>query len=284
MSKISEYLKLVGDYYERQSQVQESQSVAEFAKDLHRPVEVVMEQLVTAGRPKRHQDDSISSEDKEALLDFLRKLDGTGHERKIVVLMCDSESVQLLRAVARQENGAELAALEYFTDQVVWGHPIDPDLQQLVNLVIAKSMVVGALPSMKKGRPQSDETERLGHEVAQRYWDMRDKGISYADAVQRLSEHVHKGERHIMRLVKEHTKLVGATLEQREANRRWWALMRDMRKEGDMPVMSSYEKVLQQRRELDPPVFETDDYIDHLDELIRKEADAKPLLTKKIRV
>lgn len=103
----------------------------------------------------------------------------------------ETEAVTLLRAVANRANGAEWDALHELTDRVIFGLDIDPDLQRLVNLIVAKSFVQGGLPSMKRGRPKSDETEQLGRDVAQAYWDLRDGGTPYAEAVAMVSERFH---------------------------------------------------------------------------------------------
>lgn len=214
---------------------------------------------------------------------------GTDSGGREIVVEAETESVTLLRAVASRVNGAEWDALTKLTDCVIWGLDIDPDLQRLVNLIVAKSLVQGGLPSMKRGRPKSDETEQLGRDVAQAYWDLRDEGTPYAEAVATVSERFHKDERHIMRMVKAHTEEVGATFERRAMWRRWAEAMRLIYSaEGDnQPKRSVYETILEGSKlplELEMPEFEDEDYLDHLDELIRKEADAKPLLTRKIRV
>ena len=103
------------------------------------------------------------------------------------------------------------------------------------------------------------------------------------------SERFHKDERHIMRMVKAHTEEVGATFERRQMWRRWAEAMRSVYSaEGNRePKPSVYETILDGLKlppELESQEFEDEDYLDHLDELIRKEADAKPLVTRKIRV
>ena len=92
-----------------------------------------------------------------------------------------------------------------------------------------------------------------------------------------------------MRMVKTHTEDVGATFERRELSRFWVETMRWVysNKGDNEPRRPMYETILDSWKlppELESPEFEDGDYLDHLDELIRKEADAKPLVTRKIRV
>lgn len=290
MSKISEYLDAVRDYYARQEMERKTRqsTVAGYAQEMGMPVDRLIRQLADVGFTKSEHD-ALDQSERVALLDHLRSIHGSGGERKKIVVEHESESVTLLRAVAARENGAEWDALHELTDRVIFGLDIDPDLQRLVNLIVAKSFVQGGLPSMKRGRPKSDETEQLGRDVAQAYWDLRDGGTPYAEAVATVSERFHKDERHIMRMVKAHTEDVGATLERRQmwrllAETMRWVYSAEVNRE---PKPSVYETILDGLKlppELESQEFEDEDYLDHLGELIRKEADAKPLVTRKIRV
>jgi len=286
MSKISEYLDAVRDYYAQQEMERKTRrgTVAGYAQEIGIPVERLIRQLADVGFAKCEHD-LLEDNELEALLGHFMRLHGTGEPRKEIVIECESESVTLLRAVAARENGAEWDALHELTDRVIFGLDIDSDLQRLVNLIVAKSFVQGGLPSMKRGRPKSDETEQLGRDVAQAYWDLRDGGTPYAEAVATVSERFHKDERHIMRMVKAHTEDVGATLERRQMWRRWveamrWAYSAEGNREPKPSVYGTILDVVKLPPALESQDFEDEDYLDHLDELIRKAADAKPPLTR----
>jgi translation initiation factor IF-2 len=62
-------------------------TVAQFAQQLNRPTAALLEQLQSAGVPKRSPEDSLTDADKERLLDFLRNAHGTaGADRKKITL------------------------------------------------------------------------------------------------------------------------------------------------------------------------------------------------------
>jgi len=62
-------------------------TVAQFAEQLKRPTAALIEQLASAGVPKKSPDDSLTDADKERLLEFLRSAHGTaGSERKKITL------------------------------------------------------------------------------------------------------------------------------------------------------------------------------------------------------
>lgn len=279
MSKISDYIRAVKDHFNRIEEDRQRQTVAEFANELCKPVDSLLEQFRSAGIHKQ-ANDVVTDAEKQTLLAHLQnahRSDTAGTKRLTIEKVPEADP--LWRAVARNDNGAELEALWQLADHVIWEQPIEPDLQRLVNLILAKSIVQGTLPSMKRGRPKNENVEQLGKEVAQAYWDMRDGGKSYADTVAWLSERVHKDERHIMRMVEAHKGLVGETIEARERNRRWTSLMREI---YDKDREGSYLSLLSPKLppELEQPDFQERDYIDHLDELIRAEAASKGLLTK----
>ena len=62
-------------------------TVAQFAQQLNRPTTALLEQLQSAGVPKKSPDDALTDADKERLLEFLRNSHGTGGaERKKITL------------------------------------------------------------------------------------------------------------------------------------------------------------------------------------------------------
>jgi translation initiation factor IF-2 len=62
-------------------------TVAQFAQQLNRPTAALLEQLQSAGVPKRSPEDALTDADKERLLDFLRNAHGTaGADRKKITL------------------------------------------------------------------------------------------------------------------------------------------------------------------------------------------------------
>ena len=62
-------------------------TVAQFAAELNRPAATLLEQLQSAGVPKRATDDVLTEADKERLLDHLRSAHGNhGADRKKITL------------------------------------------------------------------------------------------------------------------------------------------------------------------------------------------------------
>ena len=264
----------ISDYHEQMERERKKTTVAEFAKELHKSVDALMGQLCEAGVKKTSETDPLTDADKQVLLRFLQKSHGINRRRKKITLNIESEVDRLLKAVVEQENGAEWACLEYFAGSVIAGSKIEPKLQEVVNLIIAKSLIFEALPIKKLGRPKLQESEDLGKEVAQEYWDLRDSGSSYSDAAGHLAEKVHKDERHVMRLVEKHKKSVGLTYEDREKNRQWRGGV------FQIPLLSRDPVFLDSLYEMykRPPSLEFtgNDYIEYLDEKIVKSVQLKP--------
>lgn len=283
MSKISDYLQAYEKHHSKNNQ---PTSVKAFAEELQRPVETVIKQFAAAGILVG-PDDPVSEADKQALLDHLRTQHKGPRSKELrkIVINRETEPQRQLRAVAGGGNGAEWDTLKSFTESIVFGLAVDPLMQRLVNIIIARSFVTGALPSMRRGRPKSDETERLGEEIARAYWDMRDSGMGYAEAAAELSAKYHKDERHIMRSVEKHKSAIGNTLEDRNRKRLWESALRGLyigpTSEGQR--LSAYESFLQ-AHELPPELadvqFDGNDCLEHLEELIQIEAAKLPPLTR----
>jgi hypothetical protein len=270
----------IAEYFERCRQDEEerkrNETVAKLAKELNKSVDFLISQLQAAGVKKVSETDQITETDKQALLQYLKKSHRVkGRQKKISLAHTwESEEQRLVKAVAAQKNGAERECLEHLASHAFWGNTIDPNFQAVVNLILAKAIFYEALPLKKLGRPKSQETENLGRQVAQEYWDMLDSGTGYSEAVQHLANKVHKDERQIMRYVEKHKNMVGLTVKLREQNREWAVLMRNMIapiKSAEIDSCTSmYLPVSKPLPELEP-----DDYIEYFDEQIAKLAHSK---------
>lgn len=64
-----------------------SMTVAEFASELKKSSDVLLEQLKAAGVPKSKPGDALSESDKQSLLSYLQSSHGTGGERKKITLV-----------------------------------------------------------------------------------------------------------------------------------------------------------------------------------------------------
>ena len=271
----------ITDYFEQCRQDKEerkrNQTVATFAKELNKSVEALIGQFQAAGVRKVSEAERITEADKEALLRYLQKSNkGGGRARKKTTLSYkgESEEQRLMKAVAAQENGAEWECLQYLAGHACWGNAIDPSFQAVINLIVAKSVMYQVLPMKKLGRPKSPKTDDLGLEITQEYWDSRDSGASYREAVQRLAERFHKDERHIMRLTEKHKKSVGLTFEEREQKREWAVLRHQALEFVRRSLSDGY--VLETFEIFKPaPEFEPDDYIEYFDEQIVKTVRSK---------
>ena len=162
---------------------------------------------------------------------------------------------------------------------VISGDNIDPVVQRLVNLIVAKAVIVGALPLEKLGRPKSGDLDSIGRDAAQLYWEMIDSGIGYQEAVEAVSSKFHKSERHIMRLVAKHKKDIGDTLEERSRGRKWNEVMWDRCREH--PGTLDRFKAMYEPK-IPYPDLELADYLDHLEALTHELAASIKPLTKKI--
>lgn len=266
----------ITDYFEQCRQDEEerkrNQTVATYAKELNKSSEILLSQLHNAGIKKESETDQLTEADKEALLRYLQKSHGGGgRARKKITLSykVESKEQRLMKAVAAQENGAEWECLQHLMECVFSGRAIDPEFQAVINLIVAKSFVYQALPVKKLGRPKSQKTDDLGREITQEYWDSRDSGASYSEAVQRLAERFHKDERHIMRLTEKHKASVGLTFEEREEKREWATLRRQAFYLARSSPLDSYLSTIFEI--LGSPLeFEPDDYIEYFDEQIAK--------------
>lgn len=295
MSKIADYFEQQEKERVKEQEQRDKQTVADFAKELKKTPDTLLSQLRDAGVQKNSEIDRITEADKQALLKFLQRTHGAKTSRKRITLEkatgpCESEEDRRLKAVAEQANGAEWECLEYFAGEVIGGHKIDRDLQRVINLIIAKSFICEALPIKKLGRPKSQEIDNIGKEISQEYWNLRDRGTSYSEAVGQLADKFHKDERHVMRFVEKHKKSVGLTFEDRQRKREWAAMMRNfygLIRRTD-PIVSTPDALVLPENYLSwaytafmqsPPVpeFTGEDYVQYFDEQIVKTVKARGL-------
>lgn len=260
MTKISDYLAQL----RRMEEQRRATTVAEFADDLDKPVDTLLSQFHAAGVSLEGADSPVSEEDKEALLDHLRSLHAPaeGTRKRIRI---ETRAERSYRAVAGAANGAEWDVLWEFASDVVWEQPIDPLLQRLVNLIVAKAVLVGGLPPARRGRPVAEGAQDFGRDLAEDFWAMRDSGVPYRAAIGELSARHHKDERHLSRIIKEHTKWGGETRIERDRRRQWWSLMAEMNaRHGPSPLNRLMAAI-----ETPPlPELSLQDYLDHLSQLL----------------
>jgi|GEM_PF-4138685 hypothetical protein len=272
MSKISDYLNALREKKEGD----EKQTVGELAVELMKKPAHLLKQLKEAGVQKSKASDFLTSKDKGRLLKHLQDLHFPKVPRKKITIQVDPATNKLIRRVAQEENGAEFEALNYFLGAVLAGEKIVPDFQKLINLIVAKSVLIGALPMQKLGRPKVEKLDSIGLEAAHRYWNLIDSGVAYEEAVQMLSSEFHKSDRHIMRLIAPHKKTVGETSEDRRKKRNLNNFLQPINPNS----FSQYKKLFEPK--IPVPNFTDDDYFEHLDELVEELASRAQPLTKKI--
>jgi hypothetical protein len=279
MSKISDYQKALREKENEDKDKDKSQTVGDFAVELAKKPSDLLKQLKKAGVQKTKATELLTWEEKSQLLKYLQGLSRIKVPRKKISIKLDPETKKLIRRVAGQENGAEFDALKYLLSAVVVGENIDPDFQKLINVIVAKSVLVGALPMQKLGRPKVEKLDAIGLQAASRYWEMIDSGVSYDEAVQKLSSEFHKSERHIMRLIAPHKKTVGETPEKRVTHRSWNNMMREFyMSHPNSP--NSFAKMFEPK--IPVPDFTDDDCMEHLEEMILELATRAQPLTKMI--
>jgi hypothetical protein len=186
-------------------------------------------------------------------------------QKKIATLRTQE---QALKALADNENGADLNVLRVLAGAVISDEKIEPDFQLVANAIVAQSVLFGKLPSKTKGRPKSPDGVNA-KDVAEKYFRLRDNGVSYSDAVANTSARFHKDERHIMRLVKEGKSAIGNNPEDRKRHRAWWTMCAEMHQSvidaGGESALDRYMRIVMEARERDSqrdPMAELDDLID----------------------
>lgn len=253
-----------GEYIDLQKQRRLS-SVEDFAAEMNKTPAALLELLNEAGVKKSSKNDRITEADQKAWLSHLQRSHATAGPRKKITIVKRTFD-PLPHPIAEKKNGAEWDYLEAFSKEVIGGHPINADVQVTVNLIIAKAVLLGDLPQRKIGRPKSLDADEFGREVAQEYWDLRDSGSSYEEAVHKVAEEIHEDKRHVMRLVKLHKENIGLTFDERQRKRQWVEAMKSMQYQFPSSLRRSTPNA-----ELTPaPEFTTADFIEYLDERILK--------------
>lgn len=258
MSKISEYQESVRKW----NAERDKETVGDFALALGQGAGDLLARLKEAGVTKLSASDSLTRADKDKYLDFLKLSTQGSGRRTTKKITLKTKEQRLFDSAAKMDNGAELVALRYFASQVLFGHPIDAKFQQLANLIIAKAVLLGALPNGTVGRPKWSELDSIGLEAARRYWDLFDSGVGYQKAVTTVSGEYHKSERHIMRLIAKHKSKIGASLEQRirRRERDEWYRQQPFNEDLFAQLTANCPR---------EPDLDLDDCLNHLDELTR---------------
>lgn len=162
---------------------------------------------------------------------------------------------KLLLDVAGGKPGAQRGVLEQLGVWVQNGVAIEPEFQAAANLILSQALIAGKLPIKKKGR-RTDNSD-LGFRVAARYFEIRDSGVSQADATWTLEKEFCKEERQIFRLIRDHKDKVGATAEIRSDKRGWWKLYTDDIAESGRVPLQHYIEYAASMRDHDTWVKET---------------------------
>lgn len=188
-------------------------------------------------------------------------------EKRLTVRIEDPQDAAL-RALAEGKNGAELGVLELLAALAVAGQEVHQDFQRVANAIVAQSVLLGKLPSKPRGRPK-DEDNDVGRHVASDYYDMRDAGASYAEAVAELSAKYHKDERHIMRLARLGRRYVWSTKSDRE---KWRDLYRVFPAEAVEMFAQRRDEIARDYQQVKEAAM-GHDFIGELDDLIDAELD-----------
>ncbi len=124
-----------------------------------------------------------------------------------------------LTAIADGENGAEQQAFHILAGLVLDDGAIHPLFQQVMNLLMVEIVLTGRLPYSKAGRPKHDDAHIDKTLIAWEFFDMRDDGMTYQETMDELVKRHHKGERHLARIVKDHSTHLPKTKEERDQRR-----------------------------------------------------------------
>ena len=114
-----------------------------------------------------------------------------------------------LQSLRDGESGAELHVLEGLAHVVLSGKKVSPMFQAVVNAIVAKAVLSEKFPANARGTPANFMVCANGWSIANRYLELRDGGMNYADAVEQVADEFPKddgnkmSDRQIERLVKE---------------------------------------------------------------------------------
>jgi hypothetical protein len=261
-------LTVILNSFQREQEEKTRCTVAQLAEELNKGVNLLLEQFANAGVVFSGPDDLVLEEHKKRLLDWLKGNHLSNSEKRISIRkgMENSQIRSDWRAVAAGENGAEWECLSNFAAEVIIGNKIHPERQRIVNLIVAKAVIQGVLPPRRTGRPKEPRTDQLAMEVSDAYWLLMDSGYSSEMAVEILSSRFHKTERQIYRYVQSQKPFSRSTKSEREQLRAYWRISASLNGEVN-PDGWPYEF-----RSPDLSSLTDEDYLDHLRELIAKEA------------
>ncbi len=176
-------------------------TVGQLAKELCTPVEGVLKQLEAAGIPKQSSRSRVNMEDQEVFLDFLKT---QNRQSALPFTKLRSREQALIIDVQNSKNGSEYEALMYLVELVIRGAPVESEFQNLVNLIISKTVLRDSLPLKFQGRPKNKRTVEIGRRVTERYFTLLDQGIQKSEAVMQVADEFSKEERQIFRYLKKH--------------------------------------------------------------------------------
>lgn len=269
MSKITDIL----ERFRVEQEAGSRQTVTQFAEGMDKAVDLILEQFAEAGVKFSGAEDLVLEEHKEKLLSWLR-CKHFGRSEEGIKVQDEYSSLPFFQDwmdVAACENGAEWDCLSRFFGAVVLGHEINPYQQRLINLIVAKSFLQGGLPLKRVGRPKESRTDELAMRVAEEYWAMIDGGLSAVEVVNHLSSKFHKTERQIFRYIEVKRHFFGATREERDQKRLLFQMVHRVVKAHPGHFADLYKP-----QTPDLSSLKAEDYLDHLDELIAKEAKNLP--------
>lgn len=269
MSKLTEIL----DSFRLEQDAKSRRTVTQFAEELGKDVGIVLEQFSEAGIVFSGPDDEVLSTHRQKLLDWLKVKHRSRSKKKIEIRrnLDFSPYGCAWRAVAGGENGAEWDCLNEFAGAVILGADIHPHQQRLINLIVAKAVIQGALPLKRVGRPKESRTDDLAMAVSTEYWELLDSGRTSVEAVECLAAKFHKTERQIFRYIEANKPSFGDTKEARDQKRELFKLMASFGDLGSDPLASMSAMSLP-----DLSSLTGEDYLDHLDEVIAKEVGRFP--------
>lgn len=211
----------------------------------------------------------------ETIKRIRRKHDELWGNRKKFTPKKDQEIALL--ALADGVNGADFYVLELFSALVSCGHEINPDFQRIANIIVAKSVLSGSLPSKNpRGRPK-DEDNGISRSIAWDYYALLDSGLNSEDAANKLSMQYHKSPRHIMRFLKLGKHYLSNTKERRELDRQYIPHPNDYQPTHYIKIRDDLEKL---EREAFEKILKHE-FIDQLDDMIDAELARKTLTDKK---
>lgn len=134
-----------------------------------------------------------------------------------------SPEAEALLAFVSGENGADRRVLELVAKAVIDGFDVNPHIQRVANVLLAKALLDGRLPVKASGRPKQETTSLKGVEITNRFYELLDGGMRRDDALIEAADYFKVEPRQVERAVERYRWLVGHFLEDRERFRAWRA-------------------------------------------------------------